>query len=508
MKRKTSLKLFSLFIVLFLLHAPVFTQSKSNKMDWGKLKVQITEMMEEWAIPGLGIAIIDDGKVVFSEGFGLRDKKRRLKVTPRTLFPIASCTKTFTAISAAVLVDEGKLSWDKPVREYLSAPEFYDEYVTNHFTLRDLLAHRTGLPQHYRMYFNRNLKLKEIMERLRFLEPSRGFRECFQYANLNYAIAAYLIEQAANLNWKNFIRKKIFDPLEMINSNCSLDDLRKSGDFALPYHEKDGQVEEIPFFDAEATGIGAAGSINSNLADMANWILFQLSKGKFKDRRIVSEANLVETHRPQIVMPGSVSDEIFYSSYGLGWGITSYRNHLMLTHSGGFNGFSCQVSIMPRDNVGCVILCNKESTFVPSILTYAVYDRLLSLSEIPWNERMRERMAKRTKFSSKTKEEDNCGQDTKIGHLLEKYCGLFEHQAYGVMTVEIKGTLLQVTHNGLRSPLIPCSGDFFETTAEVFERFGFSFISDDGISIDRVAVSFEPSVNPIVFNRMSKSKNP
>jgi CubicO group peptidase (beta-lactamase class C family) len=130
--------------------------------------------MEEWRVPGLGIAVIKEGEVVFSEGFGLRDIKRGLKVTPQSLFSIASCSKTFSAVSLAILVDEGKLGWDVPIKEYFPSLWLYDEYASNHITLKDLLAHCSGLPQHYRMYSNRKITRKEIIERLRFLEPSKG----------------------------------------------------------------------------------------------------------------------------------------------------------------------------------------------------------------------------------------------------------------------------------------------------------------------------------------------
>jgi len=506
MGKNTAKTIFFSLLILIFIYPPLLAQKANQELNWQGFNEFIAKIMEEWRVPGLGIAVIKEGKVVFSEGFGLRDIKRGLKVTPQSLFPIASCTKTFSAVSLAILMDEGKLGWDIPIRKYFPSRWLYDEYASNHITLRDLLAHRSGLPQHYRMYSNRNITRKEIIERLRFLEPSKGFREWFQYANLNYTIAAYVLEQMTNMSWEDFVQKKIFDPLEMKKSNFSVADSQKTSDYALPYREEDDKIKEIPFFDVNLMGMGPAGSINSNLADMANWLLFHLNKGKFKGHQIVSEANLGVTHTPQIILPGGITDEMFYSSYGMGWVITSYRNHLMLRHSGGFDGFGCYVSLMPRDNIACVVLCNKEGTYVPYILAYTVYDRLLGLSEIRWNERMKERMSKGREATEKPKKEDSYLQDKKPHRPLEEYCGRFEHPAYGILVIEKEGEQLKVTHNNLQSILAHCYYDVFETKDKDFDQFKFSFISDEKGAIDRIEVPFEPSVKNIVFKRMPEKK--
>jgi len=502
MGKNTAKTIFFSLLILIFLYPPPLAQKANQELNWQGFNEFITKMMEEWRVPGLGIAVIKEGEVVFSEGFGLRDIKRGLKVTPQSLFSIASCSKTFSAVSLAILVDEGKLGWDVPIKEYFPSLWLYDEYASNHITLKDLLAHCSGLPQHYRMYSNRKITRKEIIERLRFLEPSKGFRERFQYANLNYVIAAYVLEQMANMSWEDFVQKKIFDPLEMKNSNFSVADSQKASDYALPYREEDGKIKEIPFFDVNLMGMGPAGSINSNLADMANWLLFHLNKGKFKGHQIVSEANLGVTHTPQIILPGGITDEMFYSSYGMGWVITSYRNHLMLSHSGGFDGFGCYVSLMPRDNIGCVVLCNKEGTYVPHILTYTVIDRLLGLSEIRWNERMKERMSKGREAAEKPQQEDSYLQDKKHYRPPGEYCGRYEHPAYGILAIEKEGEQLKVTHNSLQSTLAHCYYDVFETKDKEFSQFKFFFISDEKGAIDRIEVPFEPSVKNIVFKRM------
>lgn len=342
------------------------------------------------------------------------------------------------------------------------------------------------------------------MERLRFLEPSEDFRERFQYANINYTIAAYILEQMTQMDWEEFVQRKVFNPLEMINSNFSVVDSQKTSDYSLPYREEDGEIKEIPFFDVNLMGMGPAGSINSNAIDIANWLLFQLNKGKYKGRQVISEACLSETQKPQIVMPGGMSGEIFYWSYGMGWAITSYRGHLMLGHGGGFDGFGCYISILPRDNIGCAVLCNLEGSPVTQILTRTVYDRLLGLSEIPWNQRMKESLSK-SKANLQEKE-DLLNPETKLFRPLEDYCGEFGHSAYGVLTVKIERDQLSVIHSGLTSPLAHLFYDIFETRDKAFGKYRFSFISDNTGAVNSIEVPFEPSVKNIVFRRKTTIK--
>ncbi len=500
MKKRRCCRIFLSLFVFCLLCNGLTGQKSDRKMNWQHFRRLVTKIMEDWHVPGLGMIVVKDGKIVFAEGFGLRDVKRGLKVTPQTLFPIASCTKTFTAVSLAILVDEGKADWDAPLKDLLPSFRLCDVYASDHMTLRDLLAHRSGLPQHYRMYFNRTITRKEIFERLPFLELSKGLREGFQYSNLNYTIAAFVLEQLTRMTWEEFVQRRIFDPLEMSHSNFSVIESQKASDFALPYRIEDGELKEIPFFDVNPMGMGPAGSINSNLADMAHWLLLHLSKGKYNGRQIVSESNLAVTHTPQIVLPGVVTDELFYSSYGMGWVIDSYRNHLMLSHGGGFDGFSCYVSILPRDNIGCAVFCNLEGVPVTRILTRIVYDRLLGLSEIPWNQRMKESFSKsKPAVPEKT---ESTASGTKGCRNLEDYCGEFSHPAYGILSIKLEDDHLYVVHNGLTSILAHVFHDVFETKDRVFGRFRFLFISDMTGTVNAVEVPFEPSVKNIVFRRI------
>jgi CubicO group peptidase (beta-lactamase class C family) len=288
----------------------------------------IPAQMQSWKVPGLAIAVVQNGRVIYSHGFGLRDVKANLPVTTKTIFAVGSISKSFTSLSMGMLNDEGKLDWDKPVRQYLPEFQMYDPVASERMTPRDLISHRVGMAGHDLLWYSSDFSREDMVRRLRFLQSDHDFRSGYRYNNMLVMTAGYLIGKVSGESWEDFVRHRIFGPLQMNSSNFSVLDSQKSPDFAHPYRkdEHNGAVSEIPFHVMSA--IGPAGSINSNVDDMARYAIFQLGKGKTGDRQLVSEANLNLNHSPQVPMPGGTpSKEIGPRSYAMGWVISSYRGH-------------------------------------------------------------------------------------------------------------------------------------------------------------------------------------
>ncbi|MFP4083216.1 MAG: serine hydrolase [Candidatus Aminicenantes bacterium] len=509
--RRGIVKWLHLFIILCFVFSPLAALEEPEKADLEGLDQFIKDRMEEWKVPGLAISVVKEGKVIYSEGFGLRNVEQELEVTPRTLFAIGSCSKAFTAVAMGILVDEGKLDWDNPVREYLPAFELKDLFASQRMTPRDLACHRSGLPRHDLMWYSSPFSRSELFDRLKHLEPSEDFRTTFQYQNLMFMTAGYLVGQITGSTWEDFVKERIFDPLGMKDSNFSVEDSKKADDFALPYLEHEEQVMEIPFRNID--NVGPAGSINSNVEEMANWVLLNLNKGKFGENQIISENNLQEVHSPQMISSKNIRyDELFYSTYGMGWSINSYRGHLMLTHGGGIDGFSALVSLMPRHNIGLVILTNLNGCPVPSIVAYNVCDRLLGLDQVPWNKRIKEQIEKAEKEveeAEKEKDKDRV-PNTQPSHPLEDYAGDYRHPGYGVIAVKKDGDLLKTVFNSIESELHHYHYDVFELKNEVYEFFGIkqklSFFADDRGRIARLSIQLEPAVDPILFTKMAEKK--
>ncbi len=374
-----------LAVTLFLVNT-AFSQGTAPVDPFDGFTHYVGECMAQWNVPGVGIAVVKDGKIIFMKGFGFRDAGKRLEVTPQTLFALGSCTKAFTSMAAGILTDEGKLDWDTPVIEYLPDFKLYDDYATRHATLRDLLCHRTGLPLHDDVWKDKGLTRRQVYERLRYLKPGTGFREKFQYNNLMYMTVGYLVGRIGGVDWETVVTGRIFKPLGMGGTNVSFAETLKSKNYALPYTVVEGKVVNIT--PRDLTAVGPAAAVNSNLEDMSRWVLLHLNRGKVGDKRLISGAALRTIHAPHVIdRDASVMVESPVSAYGLGWYIGPYRGHHLLYHAGGVQGYSALVGFMPHDNIGVVILTNETTNLLPFVFTLNIYDRLLGLPRLDWNKR-------------------------------------------------------------------------------------------------------------------------
>ncbi|WP_287310273.1 serine hydrolase [Moorena sp. SIO1G6] len=464
----------------------------------------INQRMEEWKVPGLAVAIVHDSEIIFCEGFGFRDVEKGLKVTSKTLFAIGSCTKAFTTMAMGILAERGKLDWDKPVRHYLPTFKLYDAYASEHMTLRDLVTHRSGLPRHGFMWYNSPFTRKEIVERLQYLEPNHELRSVYQYQNLMYMTAGYLVGQIAESSWEEFVQQEIFNPLSMADSNFSVVKSQETEDFSLPYREKDDVVKAIPFRNIDT--IGPAGSINSNVTDMAKWLLLHQNQGNYEDKQIINPGILTEMYTPQIVKPSSLEyPEFWHYSYGLGWFLTAYRGHNHVQHGGGIDGFSALTTLMPQDKIGVVVLTNLQGTPLPDIITYHICDRLLGLDEVPWNERQKSKVeeAKQAAEQGKQNTKPQPKTGTQPSHPLEDYTGDFEHPGYGIVSIALKDQQLTATYNSIVAELKHYHYDSFELLSEGSDNFQLlSFFNDPKGIIQRLSIPLEPKVKDIVFERI------
>lgn len=463
----------------------------------------VRQVLDQWQAPGLAVAVARDGEIVLAQGFGLRDVARGLPVTPRTLFAIGSATKAFTTMSLGLLADEGKLDWDTPVKTYLPTFKLHDPFATERMTPRDLVTHRSGLPRHDLMWYGSGLTRPEIVERLQYLEPNKDFRAVWQYQNLMYLVAGYLAGEIAGVEWEALVQERIFDRLGMTGSNFSAERAQAAADCARPYQEKDGTVNELPFRSLDE--VGPAGSINSNLTDMSQWLLLHLYKGKHRGEPFISEGQIAQMHTPQMVVPAPGKyAELAPPSYGLGWGVQSYRGHAVVHHGGNIDGFSALVSFMPRERIGVIALTNLDGVPVPDIVAFHVYDRLLGLDEIPWNERfLEERSAvKAAGEVSKAHEEAERVPDTHPSHPLDAYAGEYAHPGYGTIVIAQEGDTLALRHGTFAGPLRHRHYDTFEFNVELVDlRIPLTFATDAKGEIASIAAPLEPAVADIVFTR-------
>ncbi len=459
--------------------------------------------------PGMAIAVIKDGKIILSKGYGMRDVKKNLPVTPKTMFAIGSSSKSFTVVSLGTLVDEGKLSWDKPVREYMPDFRLYDKFATEQMTPRDLVTHRSGLPRHDLMWYASGYSRKEIYDRMRYLEPSAEFRTTWQYQNLMFMTAGYLASKVADMPWEDHVRTKIFLPLGMSTSNFSIIDMQKAAEPAKPYMKIKDKLEEVPYRNIDQ--IGPAGSINSTVEEMIKYVQFHLDKGKAGGRQVLSENNVKQMQTPQMVMPGDPQyKELGASTYGMGLFVTTYQGHKLVDHGGNIDGFSALLSFLPGDNMGLVILTNANGSQVPTVVARNVYDRLLGVEQVEWTKRLKEAEAKAKASADESSKRKLTSQrlNTKPSHETADYFGEYEHPAYGVVKVAKDGDGMNITFCNMTAPMKHFHYDVFEVgevQRHVLSKDKVQFQTSLQGDIASLSIPIESSVKEIVFVRRGDS---
>jgi len=466
----------------------------------------VTDAMKKFEVPGMAIAIVKDKEVIYAKGFGLRDVEKQLPVTADTLFAIGSSSKAFTTFVLGALVDEGKIEWDKPVRNYIPWFKLYDPSMGERLSVRDLVTHRSGLPRHDLVWYNNFDATREsLVRKLAYLEPSADLREKWQYNNLMFLTAGYLTEVITGKSWEDAVRDRALNPLGMKRTNFSVHDSQKDSDFAQPYGKREGKIEKLPF--RRITNLGPAGSINSSVNEMARWVIAHLNGGKLGDKKIAEAATVDDMHRPYMTTGASSEfPEIVGGEYALGWFIDTYRGHRRVEHGGNIDGFSANVALFPKDGVGMVVLTNLNGTPLRDLITHVAADRLLKLPAVDWitqGAARRAVMEKAGKEGEKKKEVTRV-QGTQASHKLEDYVGDYEHPGYGVLKVAMRDGKLEATFNNIATPLEHWHYDTFnggKGKDPVFSDMKYSFQTDVNGYVAKVSAQFEPSVKEIVFTK-------
>ncbi|QNR85912.1 serine hydrolase [Pedobacter riviphilus] len=507
---KRSLNLF----LLCLMALSALAQSKKQKtVDPLKgIDTLLNRILKDQQVAGFAVAVVKGDQVIYSKGFGYRDVENKKPVTPNTLFAIGSSTKAFTSGLVGLLQKEGKLSYDGIATSYLPQLKFYNDNMNNQITVRDMMCHRTGLSRYDLSWFIFNTSNRDsIIQRVRYMEPTAAVREKWQYNNFMFLAQGMIVEKLTGKTWEQNIKEKFFDPLEMNHSNTNIFEFEKDSEASLPYTiNNKGAIEKIDYFNID--GMGPAGSINSSVNDMTHWLKVWISGGSYKGKEILPTSYIREAASSQMVMGSALPEkdkDIYLSTYGFGWMISSYRGHYMVEHGGNINGFSASVSFFPTDNLGIVVLTNQNTSSVPEIVYSSIADRMLGLKNIDWNGRTnKEKTAAKEREKAVKKTVENAKVlNTKPSHPLKDYDGLFDNPAYGVINVTFKNDSLIALMGKEKLLLRHYHYDVFSIsgidkngkidTAESDLRF--NFISGQDGKIEGISIPLERGMKPTVF---------
>lgn len=466
----------------------------------------IAHEMERWLVPGAAAAVIQNGEVIFSKGFGYADADQESPATPDTRFAIASCTKAFTAMTVGMLVDDGRVEWQKPLRDYLPDFRLHDPFATERITPRDLLCHNSGLPRHDLVWYQSRITTTELLQRLHHLEPSKDFRANWQYQNMMYIVAGYLVSQISGMIWEDFTRQHILVPLGMSASSFSPTESQHNGSAALPYEENDGEVSAMPYYDDAL--LSSAGGIYSNVTDLIEWVRLLLNRGSCNGSRLVSENTFKTITDAHVVIDDPSRNELIQSdflTYGLGWSIHPYHGRKLLFHGGAIDGFTSRIAFMPDEQIGTIVLNNLEDSPLPITVTYSIYDLLLGHKPQPWADRVQvlrdkseaEKTEARRKF-------DGARHNTEPSHPLDAYTGDYMHPGYGRLHVNQANNHLEITFNTMTWQLDHVHDDMFEVRSKIFDPRIVTASFKDGGSGDlkEVHIPMQEGVRDIVFTRV------
>ena len=396
----------------------------------------VNKALREWEVPGLAIGIVKDDRVVFAKGYGVRKLADPTPVNEKTLFAIGSSSKAFTAASIAMLVDEGKIKWDDPATKYLPGFEVYDPYVTRELSVRDLLSHRSGLERGDLLWYGSEYDRDEILRRTRFLKPTWSLRSTFGYQNLMYLAAGQLIARVSGKSWDDFIRQRLFVPLTMTASNTSIKDFKNADNVATPHAKLEEKVVPIPWRNID--NIAPAGSINSNVVDMAQWVRLQLGQGEYQKQRLISSGAAKEMQTSQTVIRAEPPFSLLYPeahflNYGLGWFLHDYRGRKVVEHGGAIDGMRAQVAMIPEEKLGLVILTNMGGTTLPVALMFRIFDAYLGAPPRDWSAELSKTIKgfeEQGKAAQKKQEAERV-KNTRPSLALAEYAGTYKNDLYG-----------------------------------------------------------------------------
>jgi len=506
-------------ITSFILLATLSTNGQTDKRLKG-LEKELNAVLKVTNTTGFAVAIVEKNKILYAKGFGYSDYENKIPADANTLFAIGSCTKAFTASLLGQLREEGKLSFDESPRLYIPELSFFNREMNSGITIRDLMSHQTGLPRHdYSWYFFPSFSKDSLIQRIQYHEPFAGVREKWRYNNFMFMTQGVITERITGKTWEENIKERLFEPLNMNRSNLHIDELEKESNIAIGYKlNDDDSVEKLDYY--KIAGMSPAGSINSSVNEMSNWLITWINRGKYKGKQIIPETYVREAISSQAVIAGGLPSEEFPDmhilNYGYAWMVSSYKGHYEVEHGGAIDGFRASTAFYPSDSIGVVILSNQNGSPIPGLVRKIIADRMLETEKTDWIELYLEKKKEGKEAQDKAKkikaEDDAVGP--KSAHVSIDFIGTYQHPGYGMFEIVLTNDSLYALFPLKKIYLRNKHYDVFE----IFEVVGskidttdespllFNFNTNDGGDISSVNLNMEPSIErPLEFKRSSKT---
>lgn len=501
--------------LLFFLAAIGYAASVAGQQDkrLKGIEVELNKILAATKSPGFAVAVVEGDKVIYAQGFGYRDYEKKIPVDPNTLFAIGSSTKAFTSAVLGQLRKEDRLSLDDSPRKYISELRFYNDEMNDNIIIKDLMCHRTGLSRHdMSWYYFPTASKDSLLLRLAYQEPFTKVRAQWNYNNFMFLAQGVIAERITKKSWEDNIRDRFFKPLGMTRSNVSIGEMKSSSNAAIGYElQKDGSISKMDYYDI--SGMSPAGSINSSVNDMSNWLITWINKGRFKGQEVIPANYVDEAISPQMVIAGGLPSkefaDIHFSNYGYGWFLKSFKGHYRVGHGGNIDGFSADVTFFPSDNIGIVVLSNQNASSAPGLVRNTVADFILKLNKTDYVKQFIEDKDKEKKAEKETKDKAAAANvaNTKPSHVLQDYTGPYANAGYGEFNItnendslfanfKLKKLYLKHVHYDVFEPFeVTKKGIDLTDTGEL----RFNFTTNETGDIASMKAKVDAALDPIEF---------
>ncbi|MCX5678742.1 MAG: serine hydrolase [Candidatus Omnitrophica bacterium] len=401
--------------------------------------------MAEWKVPGMAIAIVKGKDVIYEKAFGVKTLGSKDPVTTDTVFQIGSTSKAFTALLVGMLVDEGKIGWDDPVMNHLSGFVMYDPWVTRQFTVTDLMAQRSGMPEHAgdtvaTLGFDRS----HVIDMIRFVKPVTSFRSAYAYQNGLFLVAAELVRKETGKSWEDNVKERIFEPLGMKSSSTDMSSLKNGKNVASLHHLAGDKIVMLPmdwkYMDWVYTD-APAGGINSNVKDIAKWISLQMNGGSFGSKQLIKADSIKYMQTPKTIIPSENGSPRQY--YCQGWVYREYNPYPIIWHNGGTSGAKTMIAFVPKAKIGIVVLSNLDETSLPESLASRFFDMYFGARKRDWSKEELKRASKSLEDERAALPKPPAKETPALP--AERYTGSYSNDIYGTVAVSQKDGALIVT---------------------------------------------------------------
>ncbi len=432
-----------------------------------EVEAYLEKARQDWHIPGFAVAVVQ-GDTTLTKGFGVRELGKPEPVDENTIFDAASLTKSFTATLAAILVDEGKMKWDDPIRRHLPDLVLPDPYLNENATLRDFLSHRMGLESANMMWLLTANSRTEVLRRVRCLKAAAPFRSGMVYSNVGFTVAGEAIAAAAGTTYEALLRERLIVPLGLRSTTWSYDQAEGMPNHASAHNLIDG-VQVPVRRETNRASTAPAGAVQSSAADLARWMRFHLDDGVVDGRRLVSEASMEEMHSPQVIVPITKQFKTtylvdYFRAYGLGLQVMDYRGHGMIWHTGGGSQISF-MAMIPAKRLGVVALVNTAAApGVHLALVHYLLDVYLGYKPRDWSAEFLARLPEVLERDRKEQQEVMAGvvPGSQPPRPPASYAGTYESCLFGPIHIRLEksGLTLQMG-DGQQADLVHHDGDRF-----------------------------------------------